>query len=214
MAENKGKGNMNFKISVSVMAIYFALGWGDVWAVAKYYDTTTPCSYDGDCTEEEHCTYSDEKCQPYGTQFWSADDLGCCTKTLSSCPSGTDWSSWSNYAGGTQVMRTRTRVETTSNGCNVFYEADYECAAGFYRRTDDEAIEYYGDVLVCERCPSIGGVYGTSTPGNNNMPNSCYIPANTVMTQGSNQFYFGANCPFTCTYSDCSDILQPLMGSN
>jgi hypothetical protein len=52
MAENKGKGNMKFKISV--MAIYFALGWGDVWAVAKYYDTTTPCSDDGDCTEEEH----------------------------------------------------------------------------------------------------------------------------------------------------------------
>lgn len=66
---------------------------------------------------------------------------------------------------------------------------DYQwCNAGYYLLTN------IAGVGVCTRCPSSGGVYGTSIDGNAAGIESCYIPTGTTSSDDSGDFEYTNDC--------------------
>lgn len=79
--------------------------------------------------------------------------------------------------------------------------AGYYCPAGTYARQAC-AKGYYANgstLSTCTRCPSYGGVYGTTAnTGVSNPANStCYISANTTMTSSGHSFVFTGTCYYS-----------------
>ncbi len=56
---------------------------------------------------------------------------------------------------------------------------------------------YYLSGTSCLRCPSSGGVYGTTSNYNRSGITSCYIPANTSVTDDSGTYVFTSSCYYT-----------------
>lgn len=67
------------------------------------------------------------------------------------------------------------------------YTTNYQCAVGYYGRSTN-------GTTGCTRCPSSGGVYGTTANAGSTSITSCYIPANTAMTDGTGEYVFTSNC--------------------
>lgn len=61
----------------------------------------------------------------------------------------------------------------------------YSCYAG-----------YYLDGENCVRCPSSGGIYGTTVDGNTGDITSCYIPSGTTSSDTSGSFSYTADCHY------------------
>lgn len=55
---------------------------------------------------------------------------------------------------------------------------------------------YYG-TSTCARCPSSSGVYGTTASTGATSVTSCYIPANTTISDSTGKYVFTNNCYYT-----------------
>ncbi|MBQ8293850.1 MAG: hypothetical protein IJX89_00490 [Alphaproteobacteria bacterium] len=109
--------------------------------------------------------------------------IGTCTRTLSpiepitpTCPDLCPENTWTDY-GNTQQIRCNDEL--------IIPACEYQCRAG-----------YYGDGTTCTRCPSSGGVYGTSAAGSTAIT-SCYIPANSSMSDTTGTYTFTSNCYYS-----------------
>ncbi len=97
--------------------------------------------------------------------------------------------------------------------------ADYNsvcCERGYYRQTitrntSTGLIIRYKDV-TCPRCPSLGGVYGT-TPMNQCVSSitACYIPANTPIKSTPGTYVFTNDCDYSTTAAGTGTVtpVQP-----
>ena len=106
------------------------------------------------------------------------------TKGCANCYTGsgdtgcTDCESTSWTASGTEGYVRRTNAVCLGTTCNKLQARG--CAWGWYGNAD---------LGGCTRCPSSGGVYGTTIyAGNNNTITDCYIPGGTVATDGTGTF--------------------------
>ena len=88
------------------------------------------------------------------------------------CGSCTDCDStnWSALRTGYQSRISR------SCACGICVETtQYRCATGYYGSSSN-------GTSGCSRCPSSGGIYGTSDLGNNKVQTKCYLPIGTSVT--------------------------------
>lgn len=56
---------------------------------------------------------------------------------------------------------------------------------------------YYLSVDICLRCPSSGGVYGTTADNNTGGITSCYLPSGTTGSDASGNFIYIGNCYYS-----------------
>ena len=109
------------------------------------------------------------------------------------------------------------------------YDVEYGtlcCERGYYMQTEEKSTSSGGIIIgtryydvTCPRCPSLGGVYGT-TPINQcvNSVTACYIPANTSIRDTVGTYQFTSNCRYTTTGTSTGTItpVQPgtVVGTN
>ncbi len=56
---------------------------------------------------------------------------------------------------------------------------------------------YYLNSAACTRCPSSGGVYGTTVDRNTGDITSCYIPSGTTFSDGSGSGVYEGDCYYS-----------------
>ena len=107
------------------------------------------------------------------------------------CAGCSDCSSTSWTSAGTG-KETRIYAQCNCNTCQK--STQYRCAAGYYRSSGS------GSSTVCTRCPSSGGVYGTSAAGSTAIT-SCYLPSGTTVSfsdsAGSGTAKYTSDCYYT-----------------
>lgn len=100
------------------------------------------------------------------------------TECPEECPSTTEW---------TETTRNR---EAICNGSLLNKSCSYRCIKG-----------YYQGELICTRCPSSGGIYGTTAAAGATSITECYIPAGTTRSfsddTGSGTEKFTSNCYYS-----------------
>lgn len=69
--------------------------------------------------------------------------------------------------------------------------SQYGCAAGYYTTATTPSA-----TMTCTRCPSSGGIYGTSETGNTSIT-GCYIPSGTTYNDGTGDVTLSGDCYYT-----------------
>ncbi len=90
-----------------------------------------------------------------------------CEENCTGCTNCTSDTSWS--AGNTGYEK---KVSRTCNCNTCSASTSYRCASGYYGSSTN-------GISGCTRCPSSGGVYGTSAAGSTAITD-CYIPAGDI----------------------------------
>lgn len=182
-------------------------------STAKIYDLSDPgCStYTTKCFKQNNASvylrYKDcNTCKSNATKTtqglsdalgYSEVCTGVTTVTRNVCDCGTQcdsiycnmwWTSWSTVKTGYQERTKSACSPSTNCKCSVI-ESDWRCDAGYYgtAKYDLVASGGYG-YSGCTRCPSSGGVYGTSAAGSTEKT-SCYIPAGDISWTDSTGTY-------------------------
>lgn len=78
--------------------------------------------------------------------------------------------------------------------CECTQSTKYRCDAGYYGTASYSQLTGYRG---CTRCPSSGGVYGTSTAGNGTEITSCYIPTTSTLTDDTGSYQYTSNCYYS-----------------
>ena len=101
-----------------------------------------------------------------------------CEKCTQTCSSTTSWS----------TVKTGYEKRTVcNNGCGT---VEYRCAAGYYGASTNGS-------SGCTICPSSGGVAGKSVAGSNTEITSCYIPANTPLSDSTGTYQYTSDCYYS-----------------
>ena len=103
-----------------------------------------------------------------------------CEKCAISCSKTTSWLT-SNGKTGYE------RRTVCKNGCGTY---EYRCAAGYYGKPTN-------DTSGCTKCPSSGNVAGQSVAGSNKAITSCYIPANTSLSDSTGTYQYTSDCYYS-----------------
>ena len=112
----------------------------------------------------------------------SINVTGCTTCGNCTNCSDTDWTTPTN---GLQSRTTATCTDRCSNTCSK--ETEYRCIAGYYGSPGNTT-------SGCYKCPTSGGLEGTSTLGFNETIEDCYFPANTPVDDSTGTYKFTASC--------------------
>lgn len=128
------------------------------------------------------------------------DNFTGCTKSGGTTCDGTcpdcNTTSWSHFATGYQSQTTAT-CNTATCKCTKF--TIYQCAAGYYQSGTVRCLASIdGDASCsgCTRCPSSGGIYGTSAPGSTAIT-ACYIPAGASMSDSTGTYTYTSPCYYS-----------------
>lgn len=108
-----------------------------------------------------------------------------CDGTCDNCES-TDWIQNSN--GG----ESRTNATCNTSTCKCSKRIETRCSTGYY----GSGMSIVGST-PCTKCPSSGGIAGSSIAGSNKKITDCYIPANTSMTDGTGTYTYTSNCYYS-----------------
>ena len=101
------------------------------------------------------------------------------------CPIGYDATTWTATDTNNQYARC---LQVTASAAAEICGLLYSCAAGYYLT----------DTNTCERCPSSGGVHGTTPEYNTSGITSCYIPAGDIsFTDDTGTYVCGENSYYT-----------------
>lgn len=80
-------------------------------------------------------------------------------------------------------------VGNASADCTENLPREYtSCKAGYYYDSNDK---------TCTRCPSSGGVYGTTVDKNTDGITSCYIPSGTAFSDTTGTGTYTENCYYS-----------------
>ena len=82
-------------------------------------------------------------------------------------------------------------MPTNSQGDCVACPANATCSGGTALFSCNAG--YYRNGTSCSRCPSSGGVYGTSAAGSTKITD-CYLPASTTGSDSTGTFTYTSNC--------------------
>ena len=119
--------------------------------------------------------------------------------TRTNCNCGTQCDSCGSLSSGVWTSP-KTGYQSTvvyscgiSTSCECTSSIKYRCAAGYYGTPSYSQLTGYSG---CTRCPSSGGVYGTSAAGSTEIT-SCYMPSGTSMTDDVGTYEYTSNCYYT-----------------
>lgn len=91
-------------------------------------------------------------------------------------------------AAGTGYQKKVNRYCDCSSGTAKCIETTvYQCAVGYYGRSTN-------GTSGCTRCPSSGGVYGTTAAAGSTAITSCYIPSGSSFSDGTGSGTYTGNC--------------------
>lgn len=76
------------------------------------------------------------------------------------------------------------------------FNADADCTAGAKTYTACKP-GYYLSGTSCMRCPSSGGVFGTTADNNTGGITSCYLPSGTTGSDATGSFTYTGNCYYS-----------------
>ena len=110
-----------------------------------------------------------------GTYYFYTCECPLCT----SCTSDKSWSS-----AGTGYEK---KVTASCDCGECTKTTAYRCAAGYYGTSTNGS-------TGCTICPTSGGVGGQSVAGSNSAITSCYIPANTTLSDSTGTYQYTSNC--------------------
>ncbi|MBR1953918.1 MAG: hypothetical protein IKA25_02485 [Alphaproteobacteria bacterium] len=157
----------------------------------KYQSCTGGCNADYLVLESQNL--SDE------SAYGAVCNLNFTNTTRNICTCGTQCDScgagimpiWSSPKTGYQSLTEFSCGLTT--GCECTQSTKYRCAAGYYGTASYSQLNGYRG---CTRCPSSGGVYGTSAAGSTEIT-SCYMPSGKSMTDDVGTYEYTSNCYYT-----------------
>lgn len=187
-----------------------------VWPVYKAYgvsaciSTGTMCMYAG-CTDigetSDECLFSTEQ---YYDEYYVNNCTSCasgyklatrtethpsnsrciisykiCERDCTGCTNCTSDTTWSSHGTGYQKLTTRT---CDCNTCES--ETQYRCAIGYYGASAN-------GTSGCNRCPSSGGVYGTTANAGSSSITSCYLPSGNAFSDSAGSGTYTGNCYYT-----------------
>lgn len=120
------------------------------------------------------------------------------TRTNCSCGTQCDdcgSSLLSQWTGTVDAYETRTVYNCgISTSCECQRKTEARCRAGYYGSVSVAGV---GVLNNCKRCPSSGGVYGTSVAGNGTAITSCYIPTTSMLTDDAGAYQYTSNCYYS-----------------
>lgn len=91
-------------------------------------------------------------------------------------------------AAGTGYQKKVNRTCECSSGTAKCTETTvYQCAVGYYGRSTN-------GTSGCTRCPSSGGVYGTTAAAGSTAITSCYIPSGSSFSDGTGSGTYTGDC--------------------
>lgn len=108
-----------------------------------------------------------------------------CDGTCDDCES-TEW------VKGINGIETRTQATCNTMTCKCTKLMQIRCSTGYY----GSGMSIVGS-SPCTKCPSSGGIAGSSIAGSNKKITDCYIPANTSMTDGTGTYTYTSNCYYS-----------------
>jgi len=115
-----------------------------------------------------------------GTKCWTVGSLegtkcGCATTFTYKCASGYYGTATSATSGCTKCPENAT--------CAGGNGSTFSCAKGYYK-----------DGTSCARCPSSGGVYGTTASTGATSITDCYLPSGTTFSDSTGSGTYTSNC--------------------
>lgn len=102
-------------------------------------------------------------------------DAGC---SNTDCPDECPDTLWTNVSGQNYQIRCKKTVLKAS--------CEYQCKQG-----------YYGSEQSCTRCPSSGGVYGTTALAGATAITECYLPSGTAFSDTTGSGTYTDKCYYT-----------------
>lgn len=146
--------------------------------------------------------------------------------TSSVCPRGTSATLPTGYTGKVTiaVITQCNGASSYSCSCGMSTTSSLSCATGYYGTpsytyyngdafggcvkcpantatcsgtTFTCAKGYYKNGFSCTRCPSSGGVYGTTASTGATSITQCYIPSGTSMSDGTGTYTYTSNCYYS-----------------
>lgn len=143
-------------------------------AGTRFYKVTTCLS----CAPNFKMQFEHESATPCSfTLQYCTPCTGCtdCTST-----------SWTTALNGIHQSQTLARcIDECSNTCEK--TTAYRCLDGYYGTPTNTT-------TGCYKCPTSGGLSGTSIPGQNLNINECYFPRGRSVTDSSGTYQFTSNC--------------------
>jgi len=134
---------------------------------------------DGSCTTTSDCTQKGFICYN-----------GCCVNNnlMEDCtPQNCQPSSWASSSTGYET-RTYRECNLTLTAC--LKSTEYRCAVGYYGSSSN-------GTSGCTRCPSSGGIYGTTASAGSTSITSCYIPSGTSFSDSTGSGRYTSNCYYS-----------------
>jgi len=142
-----------------------------------------------------------------------------CKSVCNNC-SGSTTSTSTNGVVQTQTKTLTTqcpKVEGGTADCSCDNVTSYKCASGYYGTATSAtsgctkcpanatcaggngstfscAKGYYKDGTVCARCPSSGGIYGTTASTGATSITSCYLPSGTTFSDSTGSGTYTSDC--------------------
>lgn len=121
------------------------------------------------------CRSSSETCADAGC---SDTDLPIGPIETPTCPDECPDTLWTNVSGQNYQIRCKKTVLKAS--------CEYQCKQG-----------YYGSGQSCTRCPSSGGVYGTTALAGATAITECYLPSGTAFSDSTGSGTYTDKCYYT-----------------
>lgn len=121
-------------------------------------------------------------------------DTGGSGLTCISCAIRHNWDTWkqcSSTIWEVEKYETGTQAAYPDCSCTVT-ETKFRCAAGYYGNATNKGTACE-TVTGCRKCPD----GGTSKAGANTLITSCYIPANTEISDDTGTYIYTEDCKYT-----------------
>lgn len=138
-------------------------------------------------------------CDSY-EQEWCYDSTGVCAAdggegacAICNCPDEIP-AQWATYSTG-KVSRKVNKYSNNSNYyiCSETTITQYACAQGYYD-SRGVGISTSASGVSCTRCPSSGGVYGTTAGAGADAITDCYLPSGTAFSDTTGGGTYTGNC--------------------
>ncbi len=141
---------------------------------------TCPSGYERKYDEDTYVVYDDFCYNPKNEDELKAMfvDRYKCVATCN-CPKDVDWTA---YSTGYEKS-----IEYTCDNGTCAAKTQYRCAVGYWGSTTN-------GTSGCTRCPSSGGVYGTTKYGGSTKQTSCYLPAGTAFSDSTGSGIYDTDC--------------------
>lgn len=131
-------------------------------------------------------------CPPCSLEIGATNnyDSSCTNSNICNCRSTSTTNSTSHVITTTNKFFSTKCIGNTAYASCTSSLPTYSCEQGYYGRPTSS-------LSGCTRCPSSGGVYGTTASSGATDITECYIPSGTSGSDSSGSFTYTGNCYYT-----------------